>query len=141
MTRRQAKGIRCRRSFRQRRLSRRALEAFRDHSHSDSEIEIDPIISHFRKRKTQSPDDEDQKRPLCLLLYTSISLALAMDYNTTGIPLNEPEFLPNGILVTGGEPIRNHVATWVVLITINQPTDIPELRQKLDKDSELLSLT
>ena len=37
------------------------------------------------------------------------------------------------LLVTDGEPTRNHVVTWVVLITINPPTEIPGLRQKLDR--------
>jgi len=52
----------CRRSCRRRRLSRRAQEATHDQSHSDNEVEIDPIISHYRKRKTQPPDDSEQKR-------------------------------------------------------------------------------
>ena len=51
-----------RRSSRQRRLSRRALDASSSQYPSDSDIEIDPIISHYRKRKTQTPDDEYQKR-------------------------------------------------------------------------------
>ena len=78
-------------------------------------------------------------RPFCILLYRSISLVLAYDYNTTDIPLNVPRFLPDGILVTGGEPTRNHVATWVVLITINPPAAIPGLKQKLDSFKTVIS--
>ena len=55
----------------------------------------------------------------------------ASDYNVTDIPLNEPRLLTDGILVTGGDETRNHAATWVVLITINPPTEQPGLRQKL----------
>ena len=45
-----------RRSNRPRCLRRRVLEASRVQSQSDSDFEVDPIISHFRKRKTQTLD-------------------------------------------------------------------------------------
>ena len=46
---------------------------------------------------------------------------LSADYDRTSIRFNEPRFLPSGLVVTGGDETRSHVATWVVLIAISNP--------------------
>ena len=51
------------RSVRDRRLTERARLAAEQES--DSEIEIDPIIQHFRKRKLAAPSDTIQKLARC----------------------------------------------------------------------------
>ena len=44
---------------------------------------------------------------------------------------NAPTLLPDGLLLTGGEPTRAHIATWTVLVTINLPTVDPTMLRRL----------
>ena len=48
-----------------------------------------------------------------------------MSYNT-------PMLLPDGLLITGGEEIRSHVATWTVLVTLDAPQEEIGLRQTME---------
>lgn len=52
-----------RRSLRARRLTERAQQAAEQPE--DSDIEVDPIVSHFRKRKLAAPDETVQKQARC----------------------------------------------------------------------------
>ena len=56
-----------------------------------------------------------------MILTASMAVVMSADYDRTDIRFNESRFLPDGLLVTGGDEIRSHVATWVVLITISNP--------------------
>lgn len=67
------------------------------------------------------------------VVYALMIVVLAGDYARKDIRLNEPRFLADGLLVTGADDTRNHVATWVVLITITAPSEISGLRQKLEQ--------
>ena len=53
---------------------------------------------------------------------------------TTG----NPEHLVDGVLVTGGDDTRNHVATWTVLVTLEAPREEPGLLDKLREFCETL---
>ena len=67
------------------------------------------------------------------VIYALIIAVLTGDYARKEIRLNEPRFLVDGLLVTGADDTRNHVATWVVLITITAPSEIPGFQQKIEQ--------
>ena len=48
-----------------------------------------------------------------MTLTALMTVVLSADYDRTDIRFNEPRFLPDGLLVTGGDETRSHVATWV----------------------------
>ena len=65
--------------------------------------------------------------------YALIACVRSADYTGTNITFNSPRFLPDGLLVTGGQYTRNHIATWVVLMTIATPSELPDLQTKLTR--------
>ena len=65
--------------------------------------------------------------------YALIACVRSADYTGTNITFNSPRFLPDGLLVTGGQDTRNHIATWVVLMTIATPSELPDLQTKLTR--------
>ena len=67
------------------------------------------------------------------VIYALIITVLTGDYARKEIRLNEPRFLADGLLVTGADDTRNHVATWVVLLTITAPSEIPGFQQKIEQ--------
>ena len=46
-----------------------------------------------------------------MTLTALMTVVLSADYDRTDIRFNEPRYLPDGLLVTGGEETRCHVAT------------------------------
>ena len=50
---------------------------------------------------------------------------LAGYYARKEIRLNEPQLFAYGLLVAGADETRDHVATWVILITIIASSEIP----------------
>ena len=56
-----------------------------------------------------------------MTLTALMTVVLSADDDRTDIRFNEPRYSPDGLLVTGGDETRSHVATWVVLITISNP--------------------
>ena len=65
--------------------------------------------------------------------YTLIVCVRSADYTGTDITFNSPRFLPDGLLVTGGHATRTQIATWVVLMTIAAPPELPDLQTKLTR--------
>lgn len=64
------------------------------------------------------------------VIYVLITVVHAADYPRKDIRLNKPRFLTDGLLVSGEDDRCNQVSTWVVLITITVPTEIPRLQPK-----------
>ena len=58
-------------------------------------------------------------------------LVTAAEVRLEGPTAGTPEHLPDGVLVTGGDDTRNHVATWTVLVTLEAPRGEPRLLDKL----------
>ena len=49
------------------------------------------------------------------------------------IAYNTPQLIPDGLLVTGGHLIRNHVTTWVVQVVVESPQSNDDLRQQIHR--------
>ena len=61
-----------------------------------------------------------------------------LGYDKTAIAYNIPKPLPDGILITGGEETRSHVATWTILVTLDVPIEEPGMRTRLRHFRELV---
>ena len=74
-------------------------------------------------------------RGYCVILYILL-LAIwinpqAHGYAQTALEYNIAEHLKDGLLVTGGEETRRHIATWTILVTLDVPVEESGLRGRL----------
>ena len=60
-----------------------------------------------------------------IFLGTTLNISLGLNFN-------QPELIPDGVLVTGGEETRSHAATWTVLVTLDAPKREPGLKENLN---------
>ena len=49
------------------------------------------------------------------------------------IAYNTPQLIPDGLLVTGGHQIQNHVTTWLVQVVVESPHSNDDLRQQIHR--------
>ena len=54
------------------------------------------------------------------------------------IAYNTPQLIPDGLLVTGGHLIRNHVTTWVVQVVVESPQSNDDLMQQIHRLRDLI---
>ena len=67
------------------------------------------------------------------VIYLLMTAVLAGDYAREEIRIDEPQFFADGLLVRGADETGNHVATWVVLVTIIAPSEITGFRRKIEQ--------
>ena len=61
-----------------------------------------------------------------------------MKLDKTRILYNEPQLLPDGVLVTQHGETQRHVATWNILITLDTPQEEPGLRDNLRRFRQII---
>ena len=75
---------------------------------------------------------------LVLLALATIQVTCRKDGNTTvrdGFKLRP---IPDAVLITGGQETFGHIATWIVVVTLNIPAEQIELLNKLNKFQNVL---
>ena len=75
---------------------------------------------------------------LVLLALATIQVTCRKDGNTTVSDGFELRPIPDGVLITGGQEMFGHIATWTVVVTLNIPAEQIELLNKLNKFQKVL---
>ena len=73
-----------------------------------------------------------------IILVCIIFAGISSTYGRVQSQINIPQELPDGLLVTGGEEIRSHTATWTVLVTLDAPQPEVGLQQSINYFKQII---
>lgn len=67
-----------------------------------------------------------------IILLTICIPIVAGNFHQTQILYNQPQSLPDGLLITGGVETRSQEAVWTALVTLETPKPNPDLRARIN---------